>query len=129
MFLGAGSVMHAMNDDVNMRHYGAPGEGACRHVLDVRRWATWRSSGSRCFAGYFSKDHIIEAAFEHSPIVGTLRADRCRHHRLLHDPADADDLPRREALAGRASTRTSRRRSMTSRLIMLVRSRVVSAAR
>jgi NADH-quinone oxidoreductase subunit L len=23
MFLGAGSVMHGMNDDVNMRHYGA----------------------------------------------------------------------------------------------------------
>ena len=23
MFLGAGSVMHAMNDDVDMRHYGA----------------------------------------------------------------------------------------------------------
>ena len=25
MFLGAGSVMHGMNDDVNMRHYGALG--------------------------------------------------------------------------------------------------------
>ncbi len=23
LFLGAGSVMHGMNDDVNMRHYGA----------------------------------------------------------------------------------------------------------
>ena len=30
MFLGAGSVMHGMNDDVDMRHYGGLQQGACR---------------------------------------------------------------------------------------------------
>ena len=47
MFLGAGSVMHGMNDDVNMRHYGALGEGDADHVRTRSRPATWRSSGSR----------------------------------------------------------------------------------
>ena len=40
-----------------------------------------------------------------------LRPARCRHHRVLHDPADADDLLRRETLGRRTCTRTSRRRS------------------
>jgi hypothetical protein len=35
MFLGAGSVMHGMNDDVDMRRYGAA-KGDAGHVLDVR---------------------------------------------------------------------------------------------
>src|SRR6185436_5473411 len=35
MFLGAGSVMHGMNDDVNMRHFGA-----LRGVM-VLTWATF----------------------------------------------------------------------------------------
>ncbi len=70
MFLGAGSVMHAMDDDVNMRHYGA--------LWKVTRVTFWTFAmgylaiiGFPGFAGYFSKDHIIEAAFEHSPIAGT----------------------------------------------------------
>ena len=28
MFLGAGSVMHGMNDDVDMRHYGGSRSGS-----------------------------------------------------------------------------------------------------
>ena len=36
MFLGAGSVMHAMDDDVDMRHYGALHEGDAGHLPDVR---------------------------------------------------------------------------------------------
>ena len=71
MFLGAGSVMHAMDDDVNMRHYGA--------LWKVLPWTFWTFAagylaiiGLPPLAGYFSKDHIIEAAFEHSPLVGSL---------------------------------------------------------
>ena len=37
MFLGAGSVMHAMNDDVDMRHYGGAEPGHADHLRDVRR--------------------------------------------------------------------------------------------
>lgn len=70
MFLGAGSVMHAMDDDVNMRHYGGLAK-----VVRVTFWTFAMGYlaiiGFPFFSGYFSKDHIIEAAFEHSPIAGT----------------------------------------------------------
>ncbi|KHL13280.1 UNVERIFIED_CONTAM: NADH:ubiquinone oxidoreductase subunit L [Mumia flava] len=62
MFLGAGSVMHAMDDDVDMRHYGA-----LRKALPIT-FVTFAAGylaiiGFPPFAGFFSKDHIIEAAF------------------------------------------------------------------
>lgn len=69
MFLGAGSVMHAMVDDVNMRNFGA-----LRKYLPITFW-TFAAGylaiiGFPGFAGYFSKDHIIEAAFAHNVVVG-----------------------------------------------------------
>ncbi|MFN3865513.1 MAG: NADH-quinone oxidoreductase subunit L, partial [Demequina sp.] len=62
MFLGAGSVMHAMNDQVNMRRFGA-----LRGVMVVT-WVTfglgWLAIlGLPPFSGFYSKDKIIEAAF------------------------------------------------------------------
>ena len=36
MFLGAGSVMHGMDDDVDMRHYGALQQGHAGHLPDLR---------------------------------------------------------------------------------------------
>ena len=36
MFLGAGSVMHGMNDDVDMRHYGALTKVDAGHLPDLR---------------------------------------------------------------------------------------------
>jgi NADH-quinone oxidoreductase subunit L len=61
LFLGAGSVMHAMNDEVDMRRYGA-----LRAVLPIT-FATFGLSylaiiGVPPLAGFFSKDGIIEAA-------------------------------------------------------------------
>ncbi len=61
LFLGAGSVMHAMNDEVNMRHYGG-----LRKVLPIT-FATFGLGylaiiGVPPLAGFFSKDGIIEAA-------------------------------------------------------------------
>ncbi len=61
LFLGAGSVMHAMNDEVNMRHYGG-----LRTVLPIT-FATFGLGylaiiGVPPLAGFFSKDGIIEAA-------------------------------------------------------------------
>ncbi len=69
MFLGAGSVMHAMDDDVNMRHYGGLWK-----VLPVTFW-TFAAGylaiiGVPPLAGFFSKDHIIEAAFGASALAG-----------------------------------------------------------
>ena len=69
MFLGAGSVMHGMNDDVNMRHYGA-----LRKAMPVT-FLTFALGylaiiGFPGFSGFFSKDKIIETAFGHNVWVG-----------------------------------------------------------
>jgi NADH-quinone oxidoreductase subunit L len=71
MFLGAGSVMHATNDDVDMRHFGA-----LRRALPIT-FVTFGIGylaiiGFPFFSGFYSKDHIIEAAFHAQPILGIL---------------------------------------------------------
>src|SRR5918995_436396 len=69
LFLGAGSVMHAMNDDVNMRHYG--GLSRLMPITFYTFAAGYLAIiGFPFFAGYYSKDHIIEAAFEHNLATG-----------------------------------------------------------
>ncbi len=71
MFLGAGSVMHGMADDVNMRHYGALARPM--RITFVTFAAGYLAIiGFPFFSGYYSKDHIIEAAFEHNPVIGLL---------------------------------------------------------
>jgi NADH-quinone oxidoreductase subunit L len=69
MFLGAGSVMHGMGDDVDMRHYGA-----LRRAMPVT-FATFGLGylaiiGFPGFSGFFSKDKIIEAAFGENLWIG-----------------------------------------------------------
>lgn len=69
MFLGAGSVMHAMDDDVDMRHYGA-----LQKALPIT-FATFALGflaiiGVPPFAGFWSKDKIIETALVENPVVG-----------------------------------------------------------
>ena len=100
MFLGAGSVMHGTNDDVNMRHYGA-----LRKLMPVT-FLTFAMGylaiiGFPGFAGFWSKDKIIETALSQNTCARDLRRDRCRRHRLLHDPADAADLLHQGALGAR----------------------------
>ncbi|WP_380166551.1 NADH-quinone oxidoreductase subunit L [Jannaschia sp. R86511] len=63
MFLGAGSVMHGMNDETDMRRFGG-----LRAVM-MTTWITfglgWLAIiGVPPFSGFFSKDEIIHAAFE-----------------------------------------------------------------
>ena len=65
LFLGAGSVMHGMNDDVDMRHYGA-----VRAAMPVT-FVTFALGylaiiGVPPFAGFWSKDKIIETALAQS---------------------------------------------------------------
>ena len=71
MFLGAGSVMHGMNDDVNMRHYGALRRAMPATFLTFAM-GYLAIIGFPFTAGYYSKDHIIEAAFTRSWILGLL---------------------------------------------------------
>ncbi|GAB3653070.1 NADH-quinone oxidoreductase subunit L [Actinocorallia lasiicapitis] len=69
MFLGAGSVMHAMNDDVNMRRYGA-----LRTVMLITFGTFFLGYlaiiGVPPFSGFFTKDGIIEAAWHQNPVLG-----------------------------------------------------------
>ncbi|MBD0292839.1 MAG: NADH-quinone oxidoreductase subunit L [Jiangellaceae bacterium] len=69
LFLGAGSVMHGMNDEVDMRRYGG-----LRTVMRTT-YVTFAAGylaiiGIPPFAGFFSKDSIIEAAFANNFVAG-----------------------------------------------------------
>ena len=71
MFLGAGSVMHGMKDQVNMRRYGA-----LRKFMPIT-FVTFGLGylaiiGVPPFAGFYSKDHIIETAFNAGGFKGIL---------------------------------------------------------
>jgi NADH-quinone oxidoreductase subunit L len=71
MFLGAGSVMHGMNDEVNMRKYGA-----LRKFMPIT-FATFGLGylailGVPPFAGFYSKDMIIETAFNAGGVKGII---------------------------------------------------------
>jgi len=71
MFLGAGSVMHGMDDDVDMRHYGA-----IRKAMPVT-FLTFSMGylaiiGFPGFSGFWSKDKIIETALSQNWFVGVL---------------------------------------------------------
>jgi NADH-quinone oxidoreductase subunit L len=71
LFLGAGSVMHATNDEVNMRYYGG-----LRKALPIT-FATFGLGylaiiGVPPFSGFFSKDPIIETAFNAGGLKGLI---------------------------------------------------------
>jgi NADH-quinone oxidoreductase subunit L len=69
LFLGAGSVMHATNDEVNMRRFGG-----LRKLLPIT-YVTFGLGylaiiGAPPLAGFFSKDAIIEAALGDGDLRG-----------------------------------------------------------
>ena len=103
LFLGAGSVMHSMNDEVDMRRYGGLarlmpvtyvtfglaylaiiGDPAVLRVL--RQGSHHRGRLHRARSGRLGTRHP--------------RPDRRGHHRVLHDPDDVHDLVREAALGG-----------------------------
>ena len=76
LFLGAGSVIHAMHHEQDMRNMGG-----LRKKLPITfitmMIATFAISGLPPFSGFFSKDEILAHAFQYSPIlwgVGVLTA-------------------------------------------------------
>jgi NADH-quinone oxidoreductase subunit L len=71
LFLGAGSVMHAMDDEVDMRRYGG-----LRGLLPIT-FVTFGIGylaiiGVPPFAGFFSKDAIIETAINAGGVRGAV---------------------------------------------------------
>jgi NADH-quinone oxidoreductase subunit L len=69
MFLGAGSVMHGMDDDVNMRHYGGL-RSAMPITFVTFAFGYFAIIGIPPFAGFFSKDRVIEAALADNVWLG-----------------------------------------------------------
>src|SRR3954466_15889403 len=71
LFLGAGSVMHAMNDTVNARRFGG-----LRTVMPITFVTTGLGYlaiiGFPPLSGFFTKDKIIEAAFDKGGTSGTI---------------------------------------------------------
>jgi NADH-quinone oxidoreductase subunit L len=74
LFLGAGSVIHAMHHEQDMRYYGA-----LRKEIPLTFWAMLAGTlaitgvgivGVFGFAGFYSKDAIIESAFASGTTAG-----------------------------------------------------------
>ena len=68
LFLGAGSVIHGMHDDQDMRHMGA-----LRKLLPITAGTFivgWLAiAGVPPFSGFWSKDDILLYAFDYSPVL------------------------------------------------------------
>jgi len=68
LFLGAGSVIHAMSDEQDIRNMG----GLRKH-LPVTFWtfvvATFAIAGIFPLSGFFSKDEILAHVFEHNKLM------------------------------------------------------------
>jgi NADH-quinone oxidoreductase subunit L len=66
LFLGAGSVIHALSGEQDMRNMGG-----LRKKIPVTFWTLMMAaiaiSGVPPFAGFFSKDAILVAAYQHAP--------------------------------------------------------------
>jgi len=70
LFLGAGSVIHAMSDEQDIRRMG----GIWKHIpfTYAMMWiGSLALAGIPFFAGYYSKDMILEASFGAHSWVGT----------------------------------------------------------
>src|SRR4029079_17191822 len=75
LFLGAGSVIHAMHHEQDMRYYGA-----LRKEIPITFWVmvigtlaiTGVGVAGVGFAGFWSKDAIIESAWASGSVPGTI---------------------------------------------------------
>ncbi|HSC53358.1 MAG TPA: NADH-quinone oxidoreductase subunit L [Phnomibacter sp.] len=71
LFLGAGSVIHGMHHQQDMRHYGG-----LKKFMPVTHFAMLMGclaiAGIPPFSGFFSKDEILVAAFAASPVYYVL---------------------------------------------------------
>lgn len=68
LFLGAGSVIHAMSDEQDMRKMGNL-KGKLPVTFLTMMVGTIAISGLPPFSGFFSKDEILAHAYEHNPLL------------------------------------------------------------
>jgi NADH-quinone oxidoreductase subunit L len=66
LFLGAGSVIHGLSGEQDLRHMGG-----LRKAMPITFWSLGAAclaiSGFPGFSGFFSKDAILSAAYAHAP--------------------------------------------------------------
>ncbi len=106
LFLGSGSVIHAVSDEQDMRNMGGL-KGLIPYTYWLMIIGTLALTGVGIpatligTAGFFSKDAIIEFVFHGPQPDGRFRVrtadDRCLLHELLLLAADLHDLPRHAA--------------------------------
>ena len=104
LFLGAGSVIHAVSGEQDMRKMGG-----LRKLIPVTYGmmiiGTLALTGFPLTAGWYSKDAIIELAFvAHNPVAGygfVIAVVAALDDQLLFLAADLHDLPRQGAGSGR----------------------------
>jgi NADH-quinone oxidoreductase subunit L len=71
LFLGAGSVIHGMHDEQDMRRYGALAKAM--PITAATFIVGWLAiSGVPPFSGFWSKDEILLAAYENNPVLWAL---------------------------------------------------------
>ena len=113
LFLAAGSVIIALHHEQDMRRMGG-----LKKYMPITYWTMLigaiSSAGIPGFAGFFSKDAIIEAV-HHSATPGAmfayaLRAAHGVRHRCLHLPHGVHGVPRPPSASTSTTRRTSRRR-------------------
>lgn len=68
LFLGSGSVIHAMSGEQDIRNMGGLGK-KMRITQITFLIACLAISGIPGFSGFFSKDEILTAAFAHNPVL------------------------------------------------------------
>lgn len=71
LFLGAGSVIHAMGGEQDIRKMGGL-KGKIKITYVTMLIGTIAISGIFPFSGFFSKDEILAHAYEHSPLLWLL---------------------------------------------------------
>ena len=71
LFLGSGSVIHGMEDDQDMRHYG--GLRKLMPITAITFMIGWLAiAGVPPFAGFWSKDEILVFAWQEAPVMWAL---------------------------------------------------------
>lgn len=76
LFLGAGSVIHAMSGEQDMRKMGGL-KGKIKITFITMLIGTIAIAGIPPFSGFFSKDEILAAAYAHNPfyyVIGVITA-------------------------------------------------------
>ena len=105
LFLGSGSVIHAMGGEQDMRRMGNL-KKYMPVTFATMMIGTLAIAGIPPFAGFFSKDEILFQAFVHNKPVWIIAVDRRGDDGVLHVPPHGDDV-----LRGVSRPRMGNRRS------------------